>query len=179
MPRPVAGIFDMYGPCNFLDPFWVTPNPEMLTKLPSRLSEDFLNQVFAEEPVPTTARASLEGQQPGPPDFSDPRQAYTLTQLANGTLMRAVFPSASWEQVDPVWNITATFPPTFIVHGEKDTSVPIRLSQHLYSILSEKGVECAMREVPGEGHTFAATMKVGSQTWSLQREGFDFLQGLI
>lgn len=178
MPRPVAGIFDMYGPCNFSDPFWTIPSPEILSKFPSGLSEDFLNQIFAEEPVPTTAKASLEGQQPGPPDFGDPRQAYTLTQLANGTLMRVIFPSSAWEQVDPALNITAASPPTFIVHGEKDTSVPTHLSRRLYSVLSEKSVKCGMREVPGEGHTFAAKMKVGSQTWNIQREGFDFLQGL-
>lgn len=175
----MAGIFDMYGPCNFTDPFWTTPLLDIQSKLPSGLSEDFINQVFVEDPVPTTAKASLEGQQPGPPDFSDPRQAYALTQLANGTLLRAIFPSSAWGQIDPALNITYGFPPTFIVHGKEDTSVPTHLSRHLYSVLSEKGVKCGMREVPGEGHTFAAKMEVGSQTWNIQREGFDFLQSLI
>jgi hypothetical protein len=36
-----------------------------------------------------------------------------------------------------------------------------------------------MTEVPGEEHTFAMLMKVGSRTWWLQREGFDFLEGII
>jgi hypothetical protein len=36
-----------------------------------------------------------------------------------------------------------------------------------------------MVEVPGEEHTFAAKMEVGSVTWNLQRQGFDFLESLI
>ncbi|KAH6880046.1 Alpha/Beta hydrolase protein [Thelonectria olida] len=179
VPRPVAGILDLYGPCNFTDPFWKTKLPEVAAKLPPGLTQDFLNQVFEEEIVPITGGVSLEGQQVGPPNFDDPRQAYAFTQIANGSVMDAIFPSGNWDAVDPIRNITPSFPPTFIVHGQEDKMVPLNLSIGLYSTLLEHGVQCGMKEIPGEGHTFAAKMKVGSQTWNLQRAGFDFLESLV
>lgn len=175
----MAGIFDMYGPCNFTDPFWTSEIPHVAAKLPKDLTEQFLNRIFDERPIPITGGVSLEGQAPGPPDFTDPRQAYALTQIASGKVMKAIFPSQEFEKVDPLRNVTASFPPTFIVHGEADTMVPARLSRALLEELKKNGVKCGMKEIPGEEHTFAARMKVGSQTWELQREGFDFLQSLL
>lgn len=57
--------------------------------------------------------------------------------------------------------------------------VPIELSRELFRRLSGAGVQCGMTEVPNEEHTFAAMMEVGSETWWLQREGFDFLERII
>ncbi|KAH8886916.1 alpha/beta-hydrolase [Thozetella sp. PMI_491] len=179
VPRPVAGIYDMYGPCSFADPFWTSELPHVKLKLPEGLTPEFLNQVYSEKPVPIEGGVSLEGQAPGPPNFSEPRQAFAFTQIAGGTVMDAIFPSKEWQKVDPLRNITAQFPPTFIVHGQSDTMVPIGLSRQLYASLQKNGVNCGMREVPGEEHTFAARMKVGSATWELQREGFDFLERLL
>lgn len=173
--RPVAGIYSMYGACNFSDPVWTTPISSM--KLP-KFSEDFLQQVYAETPVPVEGGVSLEGQATGPPDFSDPRQAFALTQIANGKVPQTIFPSQDWKKVDPAENITPDFPPTIIVHGTADTKVPIDLSRKLYQKLKQQGVLSDMLEVPGEEHTFAAQMKVGSSTWDIQRQGFDFLESL-
>jgi acetyl esterase/lipase len=170
---------DLYGPCNFSHPFWTQKLPHVAAKLPPGLTSEFLDRVFAEEPVPTEGGVSLEGQAQGPPNFSDPRQAYAFTQIANGNVMNAIFPSKEWDKIDPVRNVTVSFPPTFIVHGEEDDMVPIELSKGLYDALLRANVACGFRPVPGEGHTFAARMKVGSQTWGLQREGFDFLESLI
>ncbi|KAH7143520.1 Alpha/Beta hydrolase protein [Dactylonectria macrodidyma] len=177
--RPVAGIFDMYGPCSFSDPFWKSTLTEVKSKLPTDLSDDFLSKVFNEDPVPIRGGVSLEGQRVGGPNFDDPRQAYALTQIANGRVMDVIFPSADWDKVDPIRNISSSFPPTFIVHGDEDRMVPQYLSKGLLQKLTENGVKCGLRGIPDEGHTFAAKMKVGSQTWNLQREGFDFLESLI
>ncbi|KAI0593160.1 Alpha/Beta hydrolase protein [Biscogniauxia sp. FL1348] len=179
VPRKVAGIFDMYGPCNFSDKFWTTKLEPLLAKLPPGLSQEFLNRVFDEDPVPITGGVSLEGQQPGAPKFDDPRQAFALTQIANGKVLDAIFPSRDWDKVDPLRNITPSFPPTFIVHGIEDQMVPMYLSKDLYAALSQHGVKCGFEQIPGEGHTFAAKMVVGSQTWNLQRKGFDFLESLL
>lgn len=174
----MAGIYDMYGPCNFAHPFWTTELPHVAANLPQGLSDEFINRIFDEDPVPIIGGVSLEGQQSGAPNFDDPRQAFALTQIANGKVMDVIFPSKDWEKVDPLENITASFPPTFIVHGAEDKMVPLDLSRDLYSTLLQQGVKCGLRVVPGEGHTFAAKMKVGSPTWELQREGFDFLESL-
>lgn len=148
-------------------------------RLPDNLTDSFMNQVFAEDPVPTEGGVSLEGQAIGPPDFTDARQAFALSQLANGTVTKTIWPSENWAQVDPVLNISSNFPPTFIVHGVEDSKVPIALSQQLFAALKRNNVVCDMVEVPGEDHTFAANMKVGSETWKLQRRGFDFLSDLV
>ncbi|OLN96736.1 hypothetical protein CCHL11_02408 [Colletotrichum chlorophyti] len=179
VPRPVAGIFDMYGPSNFTHPFWEEPLPHIAAKLPKGLTQDFLNKVFDEDPVPTVGGVSLEGQAQGPPRFDDPRQAFAFTQIASGNVMNTIVPDGNWDEVDPARNISASFPPTFIVHGQEDTQVPLELSRRLCEVLKKKGVKSGLREIPGEEHTFAGKMKVGSQTWNLQREGFDFLESLI
>lgn len=179
MPRPVAGILDFYGACSFDDPFWTSPLPRIAAGLPPNLSPDFLNRVFAEDPVPIRGGISLEGQTgPAGPNFDDPRQAFAMTQIANGKVADTIFPSRDWRKVDPVLNISPRFPPTFIVHGLADTMIPIELNRRLLQELRSHGVRSDMVEIPGEEHTFAAQMKVGSPTWDLQRCGFDFLESL-
>ncbi|KAJ0279077.1 hypothetical protein CBS470a_009462 [Colletotrichum nupharicola] len=162
-----------------VDAFWTKKLEHVAARLPSGLTEEFLNKVFDEDPVPILGGVSLEGQAPGPPNFDDPRQAFAMTQIANGNVMNKIVPSHNWDEVDPIRNISESFPPTFIVHGQADTMVSIDLSRALFKTLQEKGVKADLREIPDEEHTFAAKMKVGSQTWNLQREGFDFLESLI
>jgi acetyl esterase/lipase len=175
--RPVAGIFNMYGPCDFANDCWTQKITHM--KLPGHLTSDFINKIYDESPVPIEGGVSLEGQANGPPDFSDPRQAFALSQVANGTVMDAVYPSRDWADVDPLLNISSDFPPTYIVHGTADTKVPIKLSRKLYQRLQSLSITCGMSDAPGEEHTFAAKMEIGSPTWDIQRRGFDFLQGLL
>lgn len=180
VPRPVAGILDFYGPCSFDDPFWTSPLPHVAAKLPPNMSPEFLNRVFSESPVPIRGGVSLEGQaSPTGPNFDDPRQAFALTQIANGKVLDVIFPSRDWQKVDPVLNINSQFPPVFIVHGLTDTMVPISLSRTLLQKLKEHGVQCQLLEIPDEEHTFAARMKLGSSTWDLQKQGFDFLAALV
>lgn len=169
----------MYGPCKFEDVFWSTELTHLLATLPGGLDNHFLSRVFDEYPVPITGGVSLEGQAPGPPDFTDPRQAYAMAHIARGQVMEAICPTREWDKVDPLRNITASFPPTVIVHGTADSMVPIRLSQALFAALRKHGVDCKMVEIPGEGHTFAAKMKMESPTWELQRQGFDFLHARL
>lgn len=169
----------MYGPCNFENNFWTTELPHIAAKLPSNLESGFLNRVFDESPIPITGGISLEGQAPGPPDFTDPRQAYAMAHIARGQVLQAILPDLQYDTVDPLKNISGAFPPVFIVHGTADTMVSIELSRALFAELKKYGVLCDMIEVPDEEHTFAAKMQVGSETWNLQRRGFDFLQSLI
>ncbi|KAK7214870.1 hypothetical protein V2G26_002873 [Clonostachys chloroleuca] len=178
VPRPVAGIYNMYGSCNFSSPSWREKVPHIAASLPD-FSSKFLNQVFEEDPIPIEGGVSLEGQRKGAPDFSDPRQAYVSTQIANGTVLDAVYPFGDWDKVDPIKNLSPSFPPTFIVHGAEDRMVPLQISEALFSALSQHGVRSDFRIIPGEDHIFTARMQVGSRTWNLQREGFDFLEQLI
>lgn len=178
VPRPVAGILDLYGPCDFADPFWTREIPELMDMLPVNLTDEFLQRVYEDRVVPVEGGVSLEGQAPGMPNFEDPRQAFAWSCIARGQVLKAVYPCGDWDKVDPIRNVSLSFPPTFILHGAEDKMVPVDLSRRLYATLLGHGIHCEMREVPGEGHTFAARMKMGSRTWEIQREGFDFLERL-
>lgn len=165
--------------------------------LPANLTPEFLDKVFTEFPVPTDSSISLEGQSDLPPsspgssaggaggqgpkpNFNKPRDAFAFTHMANGAILDAIYPGKKdIKRIDPLLNISSSFPPTYIVHGLEDTLVPIEFSRSLLKELKENGVECGMTEVPEEGHTFAAKMEVGSRTWELQREGFEFLEGVL
>ncbi|CAK7229497.1 hypothetical protein SBRCBS47491_007267 [Sporothrix bragantina] len=185
--RPVAGIYDMYGVCSFADAAWADKLPHIQALLPESLSQDIVDQVYNESPVPVEGGVSLEGQaKPGPPDFSVPRVAFAFTQIGGGTVVDAIWPPSErgpegndFKAVDPLLNVTSTFPPTIIVHGANDRMVPLRFSQQLYAELQKNNVKSQLVEVPGEDHTFAAKMAVGSATWNLQRQGFDFLEALL
>ncbi|KAJ5895601.1 hypothetical protein N7495_007292 [Penicillium taxi] len=186
-PKTPKAILSLYGSVHFTDPFWKQPLPHVSAKLPP-LDPAFLERVYDEVPIPTDSSVSLEGQSESGlskgPDFSRPRDAFAFTQIAAGTVLSAVYPESrttdpDMRLVDPVQNISGTFPPTYVVHGMADTMVPIWLSRILLERLKAAGVESGMTEVPGEEHTFAAMMKVGSKTWWLQRKGFDFLERFI
>ncbi|KAJ5810607.1 uncharacterized protein N7503_002825 [Penicillium pulvis] len=189
-PKQPKAIFSLYGAVHFTHPFWKEKLPHVAAKLPPNLEESFLNKIYDEVPVPTDSSVSLEGQSESGaskgPNFSQPRDAFAFTQISSGNVISVIYPPGEpggsdegYKLVDPVQNVSAEFPPTYIVHGLADTMVTIDVSRELHKRLSEAGVPCGMTEVPGEEHTFAMMMKVGSKTWWLQREGFDFLEKYI
>ncbi|KAG5660922.1 hypothetical protein KAF25_002565 [Fusarium avenaceum] len=179
VPRPVAGIYSMYGTANFSSPLMRKSVGRVAAIIPKHLTPVFLNQVYHQDPVPTEGGFSLEGQRSEGPDFSDPRQAFVQVQIANGTVLDSILPSGDFDKVDAIKNISPLFPPTFLCHGAEDNMVPLELSEDLYKVLRENNVKSELMVIPGEDHVFAARMKVGSRTWNLQREGFDFLENLI
>ncbi|KAF9886433.1 hypothetical protein FE257_011465 [Aspergillus nanangensis] len=189
VPRPPRAILNFYGAVHFTHPSWTTPLPHIQSKLPP-LAPGFIQAVYKEYPIPTNSSISLEGQDQNEeatagansaaPNFARPRDAFAFTQLANGTVLEACFPGErDVREIDPVERIGEGFPPTFIVHGGADRMVSIEVSWKLLEVLRENEVECGMVEVPGEDHTFAMGMRVGSRTWELQRQGFDFLEEVI
>lgn len=175
----MAAIYDMYGPAHFADPHWTTPLPQVAPPLSTDLPPSFFQPMWDQSPVPTRGVVSLEGQTVGAPDFNDPRQAFAFIQIKKGAVFDTIFPSRDWAKVDPLLNVTSAFPPTVLVHGDQDVMVPLSLSRDLYEELRRRGVRCELILVEGEGHTFAAKMKVGSLTWETQRKGFDFLEDVI
>ncbi|KAK6829218.1 hypothetical protein RU639_003603 [Aspergillus parasiticus] len=183
VPKPPKAILDFYGAVHFTHPFWAEPLSHVAEKLPPGLSPEFMNRVYEEDPVPTDSSISLEGQTESGrakgPDFSRPRDAFAFMQIANGRVLSACFPGRDVREIDPVYCVREGFPATCVVHGAEDRMVPIYLSRELVKVLEAKGIECEMVEVPGEDHTFAMGMEVGSRTWEMQRRGFDFLERII
>jgi dipeptidyl aminopeptidase/acylaminoacyl peptidase len=56
------------------------------------------------------------------------------------------------KQVSPVYHIDKNDPPFLIIHGDKDTQVPVEQSKKLYAKLDEAGVPCTLVVINGAGH---------------------------
>lgn len=54
----------------------------------------------------------------------------------------------------PEKNVTGEYPPTLLLHGDKDTDVPYDLSVKMAKILEEAGVEHELITLSGGGHAF-------------------------
>jgi len=56
------------------------------------------------------------------------------------------------KQVSPVYHIDKNDPPFLIIHGDKDTQVPLEQSEKLHAKLKEAGVPVTLKVLKGAGH---------------------------
>jgi acetyl esterase/lipase len=74
------------------------------------------------------------------------------------------------KDVSPLDGMTASYPPTVIIHGTADKVVPIEVSEQTVATLQSLGVTVKFIEVPGKDHDFEhfahAKDKDGSKLWS-------------
>ena len=56
------------------------------------------------------------------------------------------------KDVSPIYNVTAKFPPTLLIHGDKDTLVPLQQSQIFRDALVKAGVVNELVVIEGGGH---------------------------
>ena len=54
----------------------------------------------------------------------------------------------------PLRNVTRDYPPTMLLHGDKDTDVPFAQSELMAKELERNGVEHEFVRIPGGGHGF-------------------------
>ncbi|KZM21314.1 uncharacterized protein EKO05_0006312 [Ascochyta rabiei] len=177
-PKPPLAILDFYGAKCFSDPFWTNPMPDMPKNFYEPLSEEDIRAVH-DEKVVFIGGMSLEGQA-SDPNHPNPkqRQGFAMHQIATGTVIKAIWPAYpnDLQRIDPILNVNTQWPPTAIVHGTADTTIPMRLSKEFEEKLKGYGVSTRFIEVEGEPHTFVGKMKKGSKTWDTQRKGFDWLE---
>lgn len=62
--------------------------------------------------------------------------------------------SKAYDPFCPVRNVSKDYPPTLLLHGDKDTDVPYEQSVMMAKRLSELGVEHELITIPGGGHGF-------------------------
>jgi acetyl esterase/lipase len=55
-------------------------------------------------------------------------------------------------EVSPVRLVAAGYPPTLLLHGDADKTVPLAQSQAFQARLRELGVDCDLHVLPGAGH---------------------------
>jgi acetyl esterase/lipase len=54
----------------------------------------------------------------------------------------------------PVRLVQADYPPTMLLHGDRDNDVPVEQSIQMARALEAAGAECELRLLPGEDHAF-------------------------
>jgi acetyl esterase/lipase len=59
-----------------------------------------------------------------------------------------------YREASPLTHVSATVPPTFLVHGTWDRAVSVEQSRRLYAALQEVGVAADLLELPGARHAF-------------------------
>ena len=63
----------------------------------------------------------------------------------------------------PVRHVSPSFPPTFLVHGTTDTTVPVSASVRMYEALVEAGVPTELHLYAEQPHAFDAQPQFGRQ----------------
>jgi acetyl esterase/lipase len=95
----------------------------------------------------------------GPTDFlsvtgKDAELLKSVRQLLGG-LIKENRSKAS--KASPITYAAKDAPPFLIVHGDRDTVVPISQSQSLYNVLKRQGIDVELRVVKGAGHGLLAS----------------------
>ncbi|KAK7054531.1 hypothetical protein VNI00_003729 [Paramarasmius palmivorus] len=79
----------------------------------------------------------------------------------------------------PQFNITSSWPPTFLLHGGADVSVPAEESQHMHGLLKDAGVEAALKVVPGKDHFFDIAKSAEEECSEVFEEVIGWLKGQL
>jgi acetyl esterase/lipase len=66
--------------------------------------------------------------------------------------------------ISPILFVTPDDPPTLLIHGDKDTTVPIDHSARLIKVLRDNGITSEFVTIPGAGHGFRDADLAKAQT---------------
>jgi acetyl esterase/lipase len=69
-------------------------------------------------------------------------------------------------RASPLTYVTRDAAPFFLMHGDRDTVVPVEQSKLFYAALKQAGVEAQLAIVPGKGHGIIAPPPVAQQIYS-------------
>ena len=70
----------------------------------------------------------------------------------------------SFDPLCPIRNVTPTYPPTLLLHGDNDTDVPFEQSALMAAELGRQGVRHELIAMPGLGHVFDAAIDTTAET---------------
>lgn len=88
---------------------------------------------------------------PGRMPFNEPKYQVFLPAFPVAPTDVAGLTQAA-KTLSPITYVTPSFPPTLLVHGDKDDLVPLQQSQAMDAALTKAGVEHKLVVVPGAGH---------------------------
>jgi len=109
------------------------------------------------EDVDTSVRACVPFY--GVYDFTDRHGHYRnpgLLRLLERRVMKQRFSDSpeAFHRASPMSCVTASAPPFFVIHGDRDTLVPVAEARRFVETLSGAGVPVVYAEVPGAQHAF-------------------------
>lgn len=93
-------------------------------------------------------------------DFTDRHGAYRnrgLATILEKRVMKAALDEAreAYEEASPLSRVHADAPPFFVIHGDKDTLVPVDVARHFYAELKKLSRNPVVyAEIPGAQHAF-------------------------
>jgi acetyl esterase/lipase len=81
----------------------------------------------------------------------------------------------------PIAYVSETTPPMLIVHGEKDTTVPVAQARDFHAALKAKGVKAELMVLPDVGHSFIGDTPQATRDASLKalERTFHFIDATI
>lgn len=142
-PRPAA-LVSFYGYGDIAGKWYSRPDPYYLTK-PLILDSEAWRAVGS-TPLINGDEAKRF------PFYQFTRQKGIWPRVVTGH-DPAVEPRV-FDQWCPVRRATHQYPPTMLIHGEKDTDVPVAQSRMMADALRARGVDCRLMTLPGRDHVF-------------------------
>jgi len=141
-PRPRA-LVSFYGYGDIVGDWYAKPDP-----------------FYCKEPAVSREAALLSVGKEPVTQGDDGRDRFYLYCRQQGLWPKEV---AGWDPVTerakftpycPLQNVSSAYPPTILLHGDKDTDVPYEQSAMMASALSRAGVENSLITIEGGGHGF-------------------------
>lgn len=136
--NPPRAIVDFYGSKYLSDPSWSQKLP-VFAHIPDQ-AEEHVAKIYNGRQAITSGPMFVDGK----PLLSDPRCAWFIQQVKNGTSISSIVPDGDLERVDATAHFGKGFPPTYFLHGEPDIFVDYKLSIRAHRELEALGVETVM-----------------------------------
>ncbi len=110
--------------------------------------------------LPAVSKEAADGAVGGAPLSEAPREArwpfYLYCRQQGRWAQEVLGDGQSIERFCPAHNVTPTFPPTLLLHGNQDTDVPFEQSVQMAEVLRRHRVRSELVTLPNRGHAFDA-----------------------
>lgn len=137
-PNPPKAIIDFYGVVGMADESYTRPFAGF-AQIPDQ-DASFINKIHEGPQVFTSLPMMIQGK----PTLSDPRCAWFIQQIKNGTSLSAIVPDGDYAKVDATTQFREGWPATYFLHGKPDMFVDYKLTVKAHEELKALGVETEM-----------------------------------
>lgn len=74
-------------------------------------------------------------------------------------------PRGPFFDLNESYNFSSSYPPTIIIHGEKDDIVPVKCAENFYSDLQRNGIQSKLHIIQDEGHIWISQYNFEILNW--------------